>query len=833
MRTNNEFYRSGWYHLNGLLRLLGILCLIYSSFVTAQESDPWGLVPGSPAVVNSVTVVPQQKILSLRGEWDFATDNQLLGRHRMGKGPGWNEPDWSNVRKINLPGCWEAQGVGEPGLSQTWDCLFDRCERPLDHIYMGTARYRKEVQIPDDWKGQEIWLKVGGVRSEAWFWVNKQRVAHVNNYCGTYKFNISDYVQPGEMAEIVATVRNDSPSRKGEMSCFHKFGGFYRDIELEATPSLWIDDVWVASNFENRAADVHVTLAQKADTVPPSLKNPMVRVWIKTPDGQTVASEQHNVSCSSAEEEFIWKIPIPDCRLWSPENPNLYLAEIQLVDADGQAAHGWTERFGIRKLEVIGNRFYLNGKPYFFRGYGDDSVYPETIVSPPDKAYHLKNMKVLKEAGFNYVRLHTHCEIPEFFEAADEAGILVQPELPYYHDITVEAFPFDPLRDVQELYRHYRRYVSFATYSMGNEGHLGTPLDQEIYQWIKQNDPARLVLHQDGGCNYPKNADFDSPNGYWNGPTSIFPWSPGAFDFIDTPFVAHEYLNLSVKMDPRLENRFTGAILPPRTMADYEKSLERVGLTRMFGDACLNAAHGLQGIYQKQGLEQARLDPACDGYSYWTALDVMIPQGPTYTAQGFLNAFYEPKPGGLTPSEFSEFNAPTVLLALMDPAQKILVAGQKMTVDFRVSHFSFEDLPEGKLVWTIQAGNEILTEGAFPIGPLQTGDVRSLNVITITVPQVDKPTQAKLTANIDGTGFSNHWNIWFFPPRTKMDLTGYAVSPGLYDTMKLYYDNVVLYEPSRTALSDAVILDYQETELLTSAIQEGRSVLAINPTNGQ
>ena len=84
----------------------------------------------------------------------------------------------------------------------------------------------------------------------------------------------------------------------------------------------------------------------------------------------------------------------------------------------------------------------------------------------------------------------------------------MQPELPYYGDYPTEAFSFDPIRDLRELITHYRRYVSLATYCMGNEGLLGRPLGSEIYKLIKQVDPDRLVLHQDGGIQHPRELRF-------------------------------------------------------------------------------------------------------------------------------------------------------------------------------------------------------------------------------------------------------------------------------------------------------------------------------------
>ena len=463
------------------------------------------------------------------------------------------------------------------------------------------------MDIPQGWHGKRIWLKIGGVRTEAWFWVNKQRVAHLNTYCGTYKYDITTYIVPGETAEIVATVRNDTPSRKGCMAAFHRFGGFYRDIELEATPDVWVDDAWVRGNYDNKSAIVNVTVQHAGDHPPTEI---FAAIAITTIDGTNMGNVEIPVEMNEDGTASISvEIPLEPFQPWTPETPYLYLANIKLLAA-GTAVHGWIERFGVRKFEVRGDRFFLNDTPFFVRGFGDDYIYPLTLISPPDKNTHLEHLLKTRKSGFNYVRHHTHCEIPEFFEAADEAGILIQPELPYYHDITTEGFEFDPMRDIQELYRHYRRYVSFASYSTGNEGHLGSPLDTTIYRWAKATDPDRLFQHQYGGCSTLENADYFTPNGYGLA-SSILPWEPGTFDAVTVPFIAHEYLNLGIKMDPRIAPQFKGAIPAPRNLEDYESCLRTVGLDRSWGDACIKSAHALQGYYQKRGIEQARRDPAC------------------------------------------------------------------------------------------------------------------------------------------------------------------------------------------------------------------------------
>ncbi|MBX7257147.1 MAG: hypothetical protein K1Y02_12360 [Candidatus Hydrogenedentes bacterium] len=792
------------------------------------ELDPWGSRPASPAVVNAVGNSLLQEVISLKGEWEFVTDDRLMGRHRMGKGPGWNEPDWEGARLITVPGCWEAQGVGEPGMSRTWDLVFDCIPRPLNHVYMGVARYRRTVDIPAKWSGKRVWLKVGGVRTEAWFWVNQQRVAHLNTYCGSYKYDITDFVKPGERAEVVATVRNDTPSRKGCMAAFHRFGGFYRDIEIEATPETRLDDVWIRGDFDKKAAEVHVSVRNAGKT---PLRSPAIAITVETLDGSPAGSLQRGlVLDASGVADIVCEVPLTEFRPWTPETPNLYLAKVTLL-SENAPIHGWNERFGIRKLEVRGRQFYLNGSPYLLRGFGDDYIYPMTLISPASREEHLTHLRIARRAGFNCVRHHTHCEIPEFFEAADEAGILVQPELPYYHDMTTEGFEFDPLRDIQELYRHYRRYVSFGFYSTGNEGHLGSPLDSRVYEWVKSNDPDRLVQHQDGGCNTNANSDFTTPNGYGLA-SSIVPWEKGTFDALDRPFVAHEYLNLGIKCDPRLAPQFTGAIPAPRSLESYEETLRAAGISRMWGDACLDSAHALQGYYQKHGIEQARLDPECDGYSYWTIVDVMVPQEGTYTGQGYLNAFWEVKQGGLQLDQFRQFNGPTAILSLREPESAIAVSGDPCNVSLWLSHFDAVELKQVPLSWNVKTNSQELAEGTIPPIDAAPGDVKELGTVEFTVPELDKPVHALFTATLEGKGISNSWDFWFFPKRPVKSGEGIAATADLYDVLALRYSALVKAGTPEAESAEVIVGSWDHPDLV-AATARGKRGLMIGPADGE
>jgi len=209
----------------------------------------------SPAVVNPVLRSSLRQTLSLDGEWDFVTDPSGTGEQEKWFSPG---AVWSNQIKLQVPGCWEAQGVGGPGNSTP--ATPERSVRPLRGSYSGTAWYRKQLTVPESWAGRQVWLKIGGVHAQGWFWVNGTYLGHNASYCGTYKYNVTDLVEPGRPVVVVAKVRNDVPSRKGLMGWIQRFGGLYRSVELDATPGWLIDDVYVVGDFDRQTATVKVTL---------------------------------------------------------------------------------------------------------------------------------------------------------------------------------------------------------------------------------------------------------------------------------------------------------------------------------------------------------------------------------------------------------------------------------------------------------------------------------------------------------------------------------------------------------------------------------------------
>lgn len=761
-----------------LLMAVGSLAAVHADSILSLPTDSWSGRPTHLAVVNPAVPADDGSVLSLRGEWEFARFRHALEARDLRyekKTDFWGResPVWKNVRKITVPGCWEAQGVGKPGPGYGYN---GKKKEPgtfdLRHVHFGNGFYRRTVTVPSAWKGKRVWFKLGRAHTWAWMWVNGKAVAHVSEGYRALKWDITDLVEPGRPAEIVVQVDNSYVGfRNTQILSIHRWGGLIRDVELEATPQTFIDDAWCRGDFDARQAEINVAIAGGGGR--PALT---VRADV---EGRTVSA-----AVSPSVSRHTLHLPLPAFRPWSPEHPNLYTAKVELVSADGTVLQRRYERFGVRKLEVRGKEFYLNGRPFFVRGFGDDSTYPITGCSPASKEAHLRNLRIARAAGFNFVRTHTHVELPEYFDAADEAGILVEAELSYNCDeSSVETFLFDPVGDAKAVWQGYRRHPSFAVYSGGNEGTLGPNGGKALFDWVHATDPDRLVVEQDGGTYLEKHRTDTSD--FASGPMSM--WERGSFNV--RAFICHEYANLAVKADARMEDDYNGIWMPRMTRRMRRDALAPFGLGEAWGERLQDAQHDLQRFWALRSVEHARKDPFCDGYIYWTIVDYThyhekfkVPN-----CQGLFDPFWRAKPHGTRPEEMLAVNAtdgiyldtenrvrryredPDPLLCcgsinrvVMDETNRVYAVGETIHADFILSRYGEAELTDTSLDWRLVADGRTLCGGTVETGEQRRGPARSVAKVPVVVPPLARPVKARLEAEFGGK-IRNGWDFWLFP----------------------------------------------------------------------
>lgn len=731
--------------------------------------------------------------LVLNGEWDFIASAPDANRDCIGSGawPSGREGPWADtnkVRKIRVPAAWESQeGVGTVATGRPWMCVWD-CGRPLiRHFFSGEGWYARRVSVPAEWKGRRIWFKTGRIGNEGWFWLNGNPVGTAMLYCGAVKFEVTEFAKPGEDNYVVVQALNTGICRMGGLASSNQWGGILDGVELEATPQAYIDDCWVRGDYDGRTAEVHVDVDGAAAGGAAKLE---LRATV---EGESAARPV------AGDGDQVVKVPLKAFRPWSPESPNLYTAKVELVE-NGRTVQTRFERFGVRKLEVVGGEFRLNGKPFFVRGAGWHNKYPIDGTAPADIGMMRRIVRRIRDCGFNACRFHTHCPRREIFEAADEAGLLLEPELPYYAGVPANGQEFDPNGDAEELWRNYRGNPSFAILSGGNEGWFGKKASRRFYREAKGRDPDRLVLGNDGWNNRQTNgpdvSDFEG------GPMSV--WPRGSFN-PERPFVCHEYLNLSVKCDTRLEAKFTGVMMPDVTRRMREEWLSKFGLDFAHGDRLVDAQARMQKIWRKYGIEQARLDPYCDGYSYWA----LVSGSGAVSAQLF-DPFWDAKPCGEGPEDVARYNSPSCVLMDVAPrlygpeaeearfkrnpfemfltdfaTNRVRCAGEGISARFYLAHYGERPLTGVAVAWRLVAGGVVLREGRASADDQAIGAVREVGSAEIEVPSLERAVAATLEVSVEaneGT-VANAWEWWLFPRREKLDGRGVYIAGGLRDSL--------------------------------------------------
>lgn len=851
--------------LIGPILLLALLEALVTSIPSKAHDATSAARPAlrspSPAVVNPPVRNKEQHVLSLDGEWTFCTDPNKAGE--AGK---WFEPkaNWPNSRTLVVPGCWEAQGVGTPGEHN----LLSPINRNISYVpsgmkteYEGIGWYRKELSVPAAWVGQQVWLKFGGVNAVGRAYVNATPVADLGGpgkYCGTYKYNVTDLLKPGEPAVIVVMVRNDVPSSKGSRNLARRYGGIDGSVELEATPALLIDYADVLADAARQTATVNLAL-RHAGAKPEDPAHVEVNVVVRDAGGRIVGQKD--------EIKFEWTgetgagqvdIPLSPCALWSPEHPVLHTAEITLLQ-DGKVIHGWTERFGIANWTTQGSDILLNGRKFFARGIGFDSHWPLNISYPLDHETLRQFMRLIRSYGFNYIRHWAHTPPPEFCEAAAEEGICLTVELPYYHTLPHnrqgrhqnERMPAEydiPATDLNELIAQYRRHPSICTFSGGNEGTLNADLPS-LLKTVHEKAPGKLWTVNTGHTyNRPGVADYkaDYFSRINNGK-----FAPSIPNF---PHILHEYSNPSYAHDPRIAGKYTTGYLPPIPLEIYKKQVAETGLSWPWVNAVLDASLEMLFYYQKLAIENARVwnDPPLSGYHLWGSING---DSHFYARQngGLFDAFLGQQKGG-SPEYFQQFNMPVVLLCKITPQgapfltsltnghgsgakgpkveaypeQLVFTSGNVIDLDFQVSNYG-EAALKGTLDWSISDGRKTLLEKSVDCR-VEQGSVVSVNKVSWTVPELTEAVRLTVTARLRGTNTRNSWDIWVFPkPEAySRSLSGVAASSEDFTKLKDRYPGLIEYKPGAPMGDDFNLLITSSIDHAKDACDKGKRVVLLS-----
>ena len=459
--------------------------------------------------------------------------------------PEYPRPQMARKRWMSLNGVWNYTGRSErdalaappPAKAYREQILVPY---PTESALSGIQRhddqmwYRKVFRLPSTWQGRRVLLHFGAVDQIATVWVNNQQVAHHEGGYTEFSADITNALRPG-MQELTVRVedRNEAnpfpigKQRNGPEGLFYSgSSGIWQTVWLEPVRAAHIDKLDITSDLTGFTVTPRVSgkRKQRADVV------------VSTPDGAELA---HSIGAAGAP----LRVPVPNPRLWTPDDPYLYNLEVRLLNPVGKVVDEVSSYAGLRTIGIINDpkgrlRIALNGKITFLHGPLDQGFWPDGIYTAPTDEALKFDLERIKSLGMNFVRKHAKVEPARWYYWADKLGLMVWQDMPSLDvslDIPVGPAP-DPApaakanfeKELSAMVDQLRSVTSIIGWVVFNEG-WGEYDTARIANAVKAEDPTRMV-NANSGANCCKSRGDTRAGDVYDDHTYVGPGRPVLHD---------------------------------------------------------------------------------------------------------------------------------------------------------------------------------------------------------------------------------------------------------------------------------------------------------------
>jgi hypothetical protein len=468
------------------LRLPGTNNAASGSPMAEEEQEAVTVVHPRPQLV-------RDQWIELNGTWEFAYDDADRGKEGAWYRPGAQVFD----REITVPFPPEskASGIGEPGFHPVlW--------------------YRRVLLVPAELGDHRLILHFGAVDYGAEVWVNGELAGRHEGGHTPFHFDITTAARAGR--ELVVVVRaedlpEDVSQPRGKQAWtldprkiwYGRTSGIWQTVWAEIVPEHHVAGLSWEPDLERARVGMELKLSQP----PLGLLRAVVSILLA---GRLVA--EHSSRLYERDSHLDIALPAAENRqgldelLWSPSSPTLLDVEIELLADDGKTIDLVRSYFGFRSIEVADGRFILNDGPIYLRLALEQGFWPQSHLAAPSSEALQREVELVKELGFNGVRVHQKVEDPRFLYWADRLGILVWSEMPSAYVYSKRALD-RTVREWLEVLERDRSHPSIVAWVPINESwgvdHIANRQDQShfassLYHLTKAVDPTRPVISNDG-----------------------------------------------------------------------------------------------------------------------------------------------------------------------------------------------------------------------------------------------------------------------------------------------------------------------------------------------
>ncbi len=417
--------------------------------------------------------------------------------------------DISGWKDINVPGNWELQGFGTAiYTNQSYEFQPKDPQPPLLPETTPVGVYRKEIKIPTNWDGRDIYLHIAGAKSGCYVYVNGKEVGYNEDSKNPAEYLINKYLTNGKNVITLKIFRWSTGSYL-ECQDFWRMSGIERDVFIYSQPKAAIKDFRITSTLDNEYKDGIFKLAIDMKNHRSSTTKLEVSYELVDNKKQIVSSDKQVMTIESQKEEtIIFNKNIPTVKKWSSEEPNLYKL-FMTVKENGNVTEVVPFNVGFRKIEIkeieqksANGKNYtvllVNGQPIKLRGVNIHEHNPATGHYITEGLMR-KDFELMRRHNLNTVRLCHYPQDRRFYELCDEYGLYVYDEANIEsHGMRYDLRKGGTLGNNPEwlkphiyrtinMFERNKNYPSVTFWSLGNEAGNGYNFYQ-TYLWVKNAD---------------------------------------------------------------------------------------------------------------------------------------------------------------------------------------------------------------------------------------------------------------------------------------------------------------------------------------------------------
>ncbi len=382
---------------------------------------------------------------------------------------GQNSGKWT---KIPVPSNWELQGFG------TYNYGHDKDEARGKE----TGMYKYMFQVPKEWKNRQVNIVFDGSMTDTNVKINGISAGkmHQGSFY-RFKYDVSELLKYGKENLLEVSVAKHSQNEgvnEAERRCdFWIFGGIFRPVFLESKPRANIERIALDAK-----ADGSFLMDVFLNNIPEKME---VKAQIKTLTGEPLSSP-FSAIIDKGQTTATMKTFAENIKPWSPEFPNRYKIDIQLIKYL-DVIHEVSEKFGFRTVELReSDGIYVNGEKVMFKGVCRHSFRPNTGRAL-NKQVSIEDVNTIKDMNMNAVRMSHYPPDDHFLDVCDSLGLFVLNELAGWQ--TAYDTRVGSLLAIEMLVKDVN-HPSIVIWDNGNEGGWNTELDH----FFDELDPQKRPL---------------------------------------------------------------------------------------------------------------------------------------------------------------------------------------------------------------------------------------------------------------------------------------------------------------------------------------------------